>query len=637
MWLSDSIGGLAVRGNTGSHVMRNPPATRMCLIKCVPGMDEESAGGWLRGIMETYAFIPFAAVIVSAAFGAVSIAWDSDRRATRSMGPLFLCTGVWACIDLMTYVETDAADVLRWMRWSYVAPLMAGPCVLWVVAKMLPQSSDKLLGRARWGALICFPVGVASALAPGSFYAVVPTDFGGWMPVLGPVSIVLVPSGIVLPMYAAIEAKRTKARAGQVSEDGRLAWAFQIGIIASILLAIPTGYLLPLMEIPFPRLGALAVSISSVLVWMHVLYATDDLAMTPPGVSSGVLAKLRDGVALVGLDGAVLSTNQSFAEMVGLRGGALLGRPLSSLIDAPLDRVRMGIQDGKSVLRSVTGATVPVSLSSSIARDRSGCEIGVVIVFRDMREVDALRNQLLDRGRLAAIGELAAGIAHEVNNPLAFIRSDLNILAERVREIRECVGTREKADCEVHLFDRGERRVTEALEGIDRVTEVVGDVREFAHLGGAGQGGSDPKSVVDGAMRLARLQRGADVELRISAVECSDRIDSGQELKQVLVALFRVLVEASEKGGTIEADLRTGKHNFMIGVSAGPFVESASGLLERFEVLSGEAREDLHSEFDLGVSSELLARLGGGMTVEATGVNQIRVEVSVPLDAQARA
>ena len=59
------------------------------------------------------------------------------------------------------------------------------------------------------------------------------------------------------------------------------------------------------------------------------------------------------------------------------------------------------------------------------------------------------------------------------------------------------------------ICDRGQGRVASALEGIERVAEIVRDVREFAHTGGEGQGGSDPGDVVESAMRLARLERAA--------------------------------------------------------------------------------------------------------------------------------
>ena len=61
--------------------------------------------------MHFYALIPVVAILVSAAFGAVAVAWNSDRRATAPMCAIFACTGVWAFLDLMTFLEQAALAV----------------------------------------------------------------------------------------------------------------------------------------------------------------------------------------------------------------------------------------------------------------------------------------------------------------------------------------------------------------------------------------------------------------------------------------------------------------------------------------------------------------------------------------------
>jgi len=587
--------------------------------------------------MHTFALIPFVAVLVSSAFAAVSIAWDSERRATRSMGAIFLCTGLWALVDLLTYMESDPDRALMWMRWSHLPALLIGPSALWVTAQMFPQSGARLARHARVGAFVCLGLGVVAALVPGSIEGMVRSEFGGWMPRYGILSVVLIPAGLVLPVYAAFEASRIQGRLRHSRIDQRRAWALRVCVAFSILVAMPTELVLPLAGIPVPRLGAFAVTCAAAVTWLRVLYEADDLTSTPQGVARALIAKLHDGVVLVRSDGSILSTNMRFAQMSGRMGSDMVGDSLGSMIDAPIEKVCAGLEDRESALREVDGVSIPVSMSSSIVRNRSGGVIGVVVVFRDLREIDALRNQLLTSGRLAAIGELAAGIAHEVNNPVAFIRSGINLLSERIVELRGRVVQQGHLEDEVVLFDRGRRRVENALEGIERVAEVVGDVREFAHVGGAGQGGSDPEAVVNGAMRLARLQRGDEVELRISSVDCSERIDSGQELKQVLLALMRVMVDGAEKGAQLNVDLRVEAQDLVIGISVEPLVDSSAGMLARFDVLGDQALDGSHAEFGLGVAAELIEQLGGGLTVEATGPHELRLEVSVPLVVQGRA
>src|SRR4029450_1652819 len=77
----------------------------------------------------------------------------------------------------------------------------------------------------------------------------------------------------------------------------------------------------------------------------------------------------------------------------------------------------------------VTAAgSVPIALSTTPLRDKRGALLGMVLVVRDQREVATLRTRLITSARLAAVGQLAAGIAHEINNPLAYIGANLRAL-----------------------------------------------------------------------------------------------------------------------------------------------------------------------------------------------------------------
>jgi hypothetical protein len=132
-------------------------------------------------------------------------------------------------------------------------------------------------------------------------------------------------------------------------------------------------------------------------------------------------------------------------------------------------------------------------------------------------------------------------------------------------------------------------------------------------------------------MRLARLQRADEVDLRISSVGCSKRINSGQELKQVLLALMRTLAEGAEKGACVDTELRTDEKNLVVVMKVESLAESSAKMLARFDVLGERTFDGAHVEFGLGIVAELIDQLGGGLMVEAIGPNALRLEVSVPL------
>ena len=572
--------------------------------------------------------IPLAALLVSAAFAAVSLAWDSERRATRSMGAIFGCTGAWALIELLAAGETDPARALVWLRWMHLPLLLIGPSVLWVMREISPRPPPQLMRIVRLGALVAVALGCFAAGHPKGLEGVVATPFG-WMPVFGVFSVWLIPLGTLLPLYGAISARLNAS--GQVRSDRDRAQAMGLAVSISIGIAALTEYLLPLAGVPSPRLGALATALCSAVLWLRALYLSNDLSLTPQGISRAVLARLHDGVLLLDPDGRILSTNQRFLDMVDEPQGAIISSGIADWLDVEPARLREGLEDSPCSLRRREGAALAVSLSASVAHNGSGDRVGTVLVVRDRREIEALRARLVESGRLAAVGELAAGIAHEVNNPIAFIRSDLNLLSQRLEEIERQAARVPDAELELAVLARSRRRIATARDGIDRVATVVGDVRDFAHAGGATQGGSDPEAVVEAAMRLARMERGDEITLRIAEIAGVGRIANGQELKQILLGLLRATADRLSKGGAIELRLRIDEHALQIALDVGSLREGCDELLQTLSRSATlEAGDDTRG-FGIAAMAELLEGIGGRLSASGGEDGTARVELVVPV------
>jgi len=583
--------------------------------------------------MHFHALISLVAILVSAAFAAVSIAWNSERRKTGGMTAIFLCTGAWALLDLLCFLEPDPERARFWIRWLEFPTLLLGPSLILLLSQILPKVSHSMRSLLPWSLGLAVILGLCSAFAPGVVVDVVRSPESGWVPRMGPWSLPILPIGMALPLVAVVQASRADLNRRFARVDSARIRAIGLAFGVSLTIVLATEIVLPLLDRPAPRLGALTVASLAGFLWLRILYVADNLAVTPEGMARMMLEKLHDGVALIQLDGTILSSNIRLTEMSGRASPDLMGRSLSSLVDVSIDELRAGLEESESLLHTLTGDSIPVSLSSSVAYARNGEAMGLVVTLRDLREVDVLRRRLVTSGRLAAFGELAAGIAHEVNNPIAFIRSDLNLLARRLQEIREPLERTTRPGRDDAVLAQAADRIAKALAGIERVAEVVGDVREFAHVGGAGQGGSDPRALVEGAMRLAAMQRGEDVTLRHSSREFCDPIESGQELKQVLLALLRLLVEGVEKGGAIEAELENRTGVLRITLVAAPFVEPLDVILGRFEALAGEDPFDPKVDFEMSIATELIEQLGGSFSVAARGTDGIEIALEMPLEA----
>jgi PAS domain S-box-containing protein len=143
--------------------------------------------------------------------------------------------------------------------------------------------------------------------------------------------------------------------------------------------------------------------------------------------TDNILASLTTGIVTVDLEGRVVTLNPAAELMTGFFAGEVRGRyctevfahtpDLAELLMETL-ATRAAVPGLTVTLRRRNGRTVPVELAAAPLRGGEGKELGVIGVFRDLTRVRQLEDRLRRSDRLAAIGELAAGLAHEIKNPL---------------------------------------------------------------------------------------------------------------------------------------------------------------------------------------------------------------------------
>ena len=149
-----------------------------------------------------------------------------------------------------------------------------------------------------------------------------------------------------------------------------------------------------------------------------------------------ILSTMESGVIAVAADGTVALFNSAAEEMTHLRATSLRGKSLDLLPGSLADALRQAAGGEaqtqiEMVINDLDGQLVPIISSSSTLKDRSGALLGAVAVFSNLSRVKELEREKRRAERLASIGALASGIAHEIKNPLVAIKTFAELLPDR--------------------------------------------------------------------------------------------------------------------------------------------------------------------------------------------------------------
>ena len=262
-----------------------------------------------------------------------------------------------------------------------------------------------------------------------------------------------------------------------------------------------------------------------------------------------LLGSLQDAIVVVDSGGRIRSVNQAAEELIGLSAQPLNDRPFEQAFphDRPLQElVRKTLDSGRTRtdfdarLTRLDGSQVVVSAVGSLIRDARGEARGVVLALRDQTRIRELEERLSRSDRLAALGTVAAGVAHEIRNPLAGLRGAAQLLE----------GERD--------FPPAFKEYTSVIiKEVDRLAAIVETLLSFASPRAPVLRPCNLHQILDSVLFLEQAplrDRGVSVQ-RVYDPQLPEILADPAEIRQLFLNLIRNGVEAMPGGG--ELTLRT--------------------------------------------------------------------------------
>ncbi|WP_141331588.1 ATP-binding protein [Myxococcus sp. AB025B] len=265
-----------------------------------------------------------------------------------------------------------------------------------------------------------------------------------------------------------------------------------------------------------------------------------------------ILEDLPLGVCTVGPDGEVVIWNAALERLSGVREHASRGHPLADL-PAPwgslLSAFSAGAEADTETRVVVNGAERTLRLHRSRLtpdEEGGGTSEGMALLVEDLTEKKAVDAKLAHQDRLASLGRVAAGVAHEIGNPLTAIAS----LTQNLKyELDDAEAVKERTGLILQQCRRIDA-IVRALVGFSHAGTVGGEARPFARV--------EVGPLLAEALQLARMERSATRSRGVSfehrGAEGLVVLGDAQRLEQVLVNLLTNAVDASPEGGRVELE-----------------------------------------------------------------------------------
>ena len=260
----------------------------------------------------------------------------------------------------------------------------------------------------------------------------------------------------------------------------------------------------------------------------------EDRALEIEGYNENILQSVPSGVMSFDEDLKIVKVNQAAEKILEVKEETVIGKQHSEILNKPITDLlndKKFIERGEIIYITPSGKRIWLGLTLSPLRNQSGKTIGQILVFTDLTHLKAVESQMELQARLSSLGELSAGIAHELRNPMGVIAGYTKLLFK-------------KADKSLQPTVEA---ISKEIAGMDR---IISDFLSFAKPAELTIADIDLKAIIGNCVTAIRGEKD-DITIRL---DIDGRpIIKGDEvyLRQAFTNIIQNAVEAMPQGGTI--------------------------------------------------------------------------------------
>ena len=342
--------------------------------------------------------------------------------------------------------------------------------------------------------------------------------------------------------------------------------------------------------------------------------------------SENILESLNDGLAVLDRNGRVVRWNRQMEELYGIRHEAAAGLALDELFEGRIARMIRGSSAGAAEgtahyripmsTRHEPPRRLLVNVGATPLRDAHADVVGTIVIVEDISTRVQLEEQLQISEKMASIGLLAAGVAHEVNTPLTGISSFTQMLLENARP----------DDPSTQVLEKIERQTF-------RAAKIVNGLLNLARPAQVDSGPCDVNAVINDVLSLLEHQfRNGSIQVR-KELDPAAPVVQGMEhkLQQVFLNLFLNARDAMPKGGWLTIITREDRDGAIVEIAdtgSGIPAEQLSRIYDPFfttkEIGKGTG-------LGLSITYGIVQEHGGTITCDSQVGQGTRFSIRLPL------